>query len=129
MAIYTDKFKGLRSEPTSDDLMDFARAIIDNVMRNLHVATLGIVTNVKTNEIYVKVIPNNENETEKEILVINGTSEELQKDDVVLVLFLDNDFRTNLEQIKANNTKNLQKNKNLEKHTEKFGIIINKLQI
>ena len=129
MAIYSDKFKGLRSEPTSDDLMDFAKAIIDNVMRNLHVAALGIVTKVTTNDIYVKVVPTNENETEKEISVINGTSEELQKDDVVLVLFLDSDFRTNLEQIKANNTKNLQKNKNLEKHTEKFGIIINKLQV
>lgn len=127
MPVYSDKFKGFQNQPTNDDLTDLVNAIIDNVMRNLHVSTLAIVTKVNSNSVYVKPFPTNEGEDSKEIEVLNSCGLTLDVKDKVIILFMDRDFRQNLNQLNSNPDAKLTKNVNKEKHCEKFGIIINKL--
>lgn len=126
MSIYNDKFKGYESQPSENDILELSYAIINNVMRNLHVASIGIVTKINEEKINVKLIPTNEGENEKEVIAYNYVGLTLEENDKVLLIYTDNDFRENIEALKNNKTK-LNKNTNMEKHIEKFGIIINKL--
>ena len=123
MAIYNDKFKGFNSTPTSDDIMSLARAIIENTMRNLHVASIGVITEIKNNKVKAKLIPTNQGEDEKEIEVANIYGLEVEKNDIILILFLDKDFKNNLEQLNRNE-QYLVKNNNNELHHENFAIIL-----
>lgn len=94
------------------------------IMKKLKVATLGIVKTVDTSNHMISITPFPilENEKEKNIkcLCYDNT---VDKDDVVLVLFLDRSSLINLKRI-VNGNKAIMQINDYNFHTEEYGIVI-----
>ena len=125
--MYDEKFKGLQSEvPSNGDIIELCQSIINNVMRNLHVASLAIVEQVNSDGSYIiRPFPIKEGETFKKITSIKVDGLSIDVNDVVVVLYMDRDFRQNLAQNQNHQT--FTPTSNGELHQEKYGIIINKI--
>lgn len=106
-----------------DDLMAVCTELKANIFRNLKVATLGKVISINNNIIKCKPFPLIENETEKIIDCYSLNHLNLQKNDIVLILFIDRNFIQNLKQIK-NDQKLTRLQQNVDLHSDKFGIVI-----
>lgn len=115
--------QGNRGISKNDDL-EVLLALKRNILRDLKVASLGIVKSIKDNIIKVNLFPTYTNESEITIDCYCLKSLEVNKDNVVLVLFLDRNFIQNLNQ--KNNNQQLTKidSKNIELHSLKYGVVI-----
>lgn len=115
--------QGNRGISKNDDL-EVLLALKRNILRDLKVASLGIVKSIKDNIIKVNLFPTYTNESEITIDCYCLKNLEVNKDNVVLVLFLDRNFIQNLNQ--KNNNQQLTKidSKNIELHSLKYGVII-----
>lgn len=115
--------QGYRGISKNDDL-EVLLALKRNILRDLKVASLGIVKSIKDNIIKVNLFPTYTNESEITIDCYCLKNLEVNKDNVVLVLFLDRNFIQNLNQ--KNNNQQLTKvdSKNIELHSLKYGVII-----
>lgn len=115
--------QGYRGISKNDDL-EVLLALKRNILRDLKVASLGIVKSIKDNIIKVNLFPTYTNESEITIDCYCLKNLEVNKDDVVLVLFLDRNFIQNLNQ--KNNNQQLTKvdSKNIELHSLKYGVVI-----
>jgi hypothetical protein len=115
--------QGYRGISKNDDL-EVLLALKRNILRDLKVASLGIVKSIKDNIIKVNLFPTYTNESEITIDCYCLKNLEVNKDNVVLVLFLDRNFIQNLNQ--KNNNQQLTKvdSKNIELHSLKYGVVI-----
>lgn len=115
--------QGYRGISKNDDL-EVLLALKRNILRDLKVASLGIVKSIKDNIIKVNLFPTYANESEITIDCYCLKNLEVNKDNVVLVLFLDRNFIQNLNQ--KNNNQQLTKvdSKNIELHSLKYGVVI-----
>lgn len=115
--------QGNRGISKNDDL-EVLLALKRNILRDLKVASLGIVKSIKDNIIKVNLFPTYTNESEITIDCYCLKNLEVSKDNVVLVLFLDRNFIQNLNQ--KNNNQQLTKvdSKNIELHSLKYGVVI-----
>lgn len=115
--------QGNRGISKNDDL-EVLLALKRNILRDLKVASLGIVKSIKDNIIKVNLFPTYTNESEITIDCYCLKNLEVNKDNVVLVLFLDRNFIQNLNQ--KNNNQQLTKidSKNIELHSLKYGVVI-----
>lgn len=109
-----------------NDLLTVLLTVKSNILRDLKVASLGVVKEIEDNNYIVKLFPLLQNENEKTILCFKLKDMTIVKDDVVLILFTDRNFIQNLKQIKLNQT--LTKlTENYDLHSHNYGIIIGKL--
>ena len=115
--------QGYRGISKNDDL-EVLLALKRNILRDLKVASLGIVKSIKDNIIKVNLFPTYTNESEITIDCYCLKNLEVNKDNVVLVLFLDRNINQNLKQ--KNNNQQLTKvdSKNIELHSLKYGVVI-----
>ena len=115
--------QGYRGISKNDDL-EVLLALKRNILRDLKVASLGIVKSIKDNIIKVNLFPTYTNESEITIDCYCLKNLEVNKDNVVLVLFIDRNFIQNLNQ--KNNNQQLTKvdSKNIELHSLKYGVVI-----
>lgn len=115
--------QGYRGISKNDDL-EVLLALKRNILRDLKVASLGIVKSIKDNIIKVNLFPTYTNESKITIDCYCLKNLEVNKDNVVLVLFLDRNFIQNLNQ--KNNSQQLTKvdSKNIELHSLKYGVVI-----
>lgn len=115
--------QGYRGISKNDDL-EVLLALKRNILRDLKVASLGIVKSIKDNIIKVNLFPTYTNESEITIDCYCLKNLEVNKDNVVLVLFLDRNFIQNLNQ--KNNNQQLTKidSNNIELHSLKYGVVI-----
>lgn len=117
------RIKSAKNINKSDDL-EVLLALKKNIFRDLKVASLGQVKEVNDSNISVSLFPTYSNESELYINCYKLNNLEINKNDVVLVLFLDKNFIQNLNQIKNNQTKSTLDSNNIELHSLKYGIII-----
>lgn len=86
-----------------DDLLAVLLALEERIMRRLQVATFGIVTKLDTvrKKCYIKAFPVEDvNETnETECVYMNSLESDLTPGSIVIVIYMDKDFRKNLEQV------------------------------
>lgn len=109
-----------------NDLLTVLLTVKSNILRDLKVASLGVVKEIEDNNYIVKLFPLLQNENEKTILCFKLKDITIVKNDVVLILFTDRNFIQNLKQIKLNQT--LTKlTENYDLHSHNYGIIIGKL--
>ena len=115
--------QGYRGISKNDDL-EVLLALKRNILRDLKVASLGIVKSIKDNIIKVNLFPTYTNESEITIDCYCLKNLEVNKDNVVLVLFLDRNFIQNLNQKNNNQQLNKVDSKNIELHSLKYGVVI-----
>ena len=115
--------QGYRGISKNDDL-EVLLALKRNILRDLKVASLGIVKSIKDNIIKVNLFPTYTNESEITIDCYCLKNLEVNKDNVVLVLFLDRNFIQNLNQKNNNQRLTNIDSKNIELHSLKYGVVI-----
>lgn len=115
--------QGYRGISKNDDL-EVLLALKRNILRDLKVASLGIVKSIKDNIIKVNLFPTYTNESEITIDCYCLKNLEVNKDNVVLVLFLDRNFIQNLNQKNNNQQLTRVDSKNIELHSLKYGVVI-----
>lgn len=115
--------QGNRGISKNDDL-EVLLALKRNILRDLKVASLGIVKSIKDNIIKVNLFPTYTNESEITIDCYCLKNLEVSKDNVVLVLFLDRNFIQNLNQKNNNQQFTKVDSKNIELHSLKYGVVI-----
>ena len=101
----------------SSDFLQVLLALKGNIMRDLNVADIAIVDK-DDGPIRCKLLNNEEIKIECEKL--KGLT--IAKDDLVLVLFTNSDFRNNLKQIR--NNQKPQKTSSQSLHNKNYGVII-----
>lgn len=116
------------SNQNSGDLLRILLALEKKIMRELKVASLAKVKQINNdNRVMVEKFPL----TEDESPVLNecyNNVKDLKIDDIVIVLYMDRNFIQNLNQLK-NNQNLTNSNKKDELHSNKYGIIISKLNL
>lgn len=122
-------FEGING--VSSDFLKVLLQLKTITKKETHVATLAIVSDTsKSGEgLYTcQIIPTLNDENDKMISVYCVEGLTLQENDVVLILFLDNNFVQNLKQIRRGQKISKLQSQS-ETHSESYGIIINKVQI
>lgn len=107
----------------SSDFLKVLLALKSNVMKDLHVATLGCVEEINDNVYKCRVFPFSKDEQEKDIECRRLSSVSPVVGSYVLILFLDRDFIQNLKQINSSQPLTPIKD-TTELHSERYGIII-----
>ncbi len=109
---------------TDNDELEVLLALKRNIFKSLKVSSLAQVKEVNNSTISVVLFPIYSDETEITIECCKLKDLEINKDDIVLVLFLDRNFKQNLNQLKNNQNKTNLNSNNIELHSLKYGIII-----
>ena len=106
---------------TDTSYLEVLKLLKSNIMRSTNVAEIGIV--IKQNGINVdcKLL----NDQTLTITCVCGSEDTFNKNDVVVILFTDTDFRTNLKKFRAG--QELMSNNTKVFHTKNYGIILRKL--
>ena len=108
----------------NDDFLEVLLILKDNIFKDLNVATLAIVEEVKEDSVNVIPFPTIKSESsERQINCVKLKNLELTKNDIVIVVFCDRNFIQNLKQLKQNQ-KITQLNKNVNLHSDKYGVIL-----
>lgn len=104
-----------------DSFIQILKLFKENIMTSVNVAEVAIVKQVNDDKILCTSI--NDEEVSFECEKLNDL--ELAKNDIVLILFTNKDFRQNLRRIK--NNKGIVTQKNTVLHSASYGIIIGKI--
>ena len=108
-------YKG--NEVNSKDFLEILFALKNNIMKDLNVCEVAQIESI-SNEIYkCKILS-----TDEVITAIPLQNLQIVQNDVVVILFSNTDFRTNLKRIQNDNTAIIDDTLNL--HNKSFGIII-----
>lgn len=108
-------YKG--NEVNSKDFLEILFALKNNIMKDLNVCEVAQIESI-SNDIYkCKILS-----TDEVITVIPLQNLEIAQNDVVVILFSNTDFRTNLKRIQNDNV--AITNDTLNLHNKSFGIII-----
>lgn len=123
--IKTDANK--KQEP---DFMEVLRALERKTLRDANVASLGTITAVNGNIVTCGVFPLMESESEQQVdcRYLESLAGNLAVGDIVVILFLDRDFRERLDAKINGKPKSYVVSRNSERHTKKYGIIIGKMK-
>lgn len=106
------------NQSNQGSFLDVMLALKNNVMRDLNVAEVVEVKKISTNSITVSVLTNPQQMLECVAL----QNLDVQLNDIMLVIFTNTDFRTNLNKFKNNQT--LQKIDNQTMHTKNTGVLV-----
>ena len=108
-------YKG--NEVNSKDFLEILFALKNNIMKDLNVCEVAQIESI-SNEIYkCKILS-----TDEIITVVPLQNLQIAQNDVVVILFSNTDFRTNLKRIQNDNAAITDDTLNL--HNKSFGIII-----
>lgn len=108
-------YKG--NEVNSKDFLEILFALKNNIMKDLNVCEVAQIESI-SNDIYkCKILS-----TDEVITAIPLQNLEIAQNDVVVILFSNTDFRTNLKRIQNDNV--AITNDTLNLHNKSFGIII-----
>ena len=110
-----------KGEPSLKNVLDALKA---NIMRVLHCGSIGIITEIKQSTIMCKLLPTSKGCTNNivECYYVEPFTP-YQVGDEVIILFMDDDFRTNQKQL-DNNMNLSELLETSEKHSSSYGIII-----
>lgn len=103
---------------TSSSFLDVLMALKKNIMKDLNVAEIGIIKQIKGDDYYCSLL----NNSKTTIVCRNLTNIEININDLVLILFTNTDTRNNLNRYKSN--QNLVSVENLQLHSNSYGIIV-----
>jgi len=128
-----EKFAGTQSQNT-DDLLTVLLQVKKNIMKTLNVASIATVKKIDTQHkiATVQLYPLLEDETEKNIEcrwctnLENSGTPIFAANDIVLVLFCDRNFVAALKKLLSNQSPSTLK-ENVDLHTDRYGIIVGKL--
>ena len=109
---------------STEDTIRVYKALKDNIMRTLKVCTIGRVTDGTGDYVTCQLI----NKPKTFIECYNASDEQLVVDEIVIILFTDEDTRDNLVRIK-NNEEPVEVEDNKLKHNLNYGIVIKKITI
>ena len=115
--INNEKVSGNKN--VSSDFLRVLLALKSNVMKDLNVAELAIVNQIKNDTYYCSLI-NSSNIT---LNCIKLKNLQVQENDIVLVIFTNTDFRQNLKRIKSNQ-KTIDNVTNENLHNKSYAIIV-----
>ena len=115
------KFEGLQGN--SSDFLKVLLTLKANIMRDLHVATIGKVIEQYDTTFSVKPYPLTNDESEKVVKCYYLRDLELNVGDIVVVLYMDRDYIQAFKQTQLGQEPS-KINKSSELHSEKYGIII-----
>ena len=108
-------YKG--NEVNSKDFLEILFALKNNIMKDLNVCEVAQIESI-SNEIYkCKILS-----TDEVITAVPLQNLQIVQNDVVVILFSNTDFRTNLKRIQNDNAAITDDTLNL--HNKSFGIII-----
>lgn len=108
-------YKG--NEVNSKDFLEILFALKNNIMKDLNVCEVAQIESI-SNDIYkCKILS-----TEEVITAVPLQNLQIGQNDVVVILFSNTDFRTNLKRIQNDNAAITDDTLNL--HNKSFGIII-----
>lgn len=100
-----------------NDFFRLLLALKNNIMRATNVAELAIVEKVSDKEIICSML----NDSNKKITCVKFKDLMIAKNDIVLVIFTNTDFRTNLKRVKNNQSAQTIEEKDL--HSKSYGVI------
>lgn len=103
------------------DLVSIFEAAEKRTLRHCNVATLALVQKTEKDNIYCLPFPIREGESPSTIKAWNIYNAEVEKNDIILVIFTDRDFRVNKDNVSENNIVQTSDN-NL--HEIEFGVAI-----
>ena len=108
-------YKG--NEVNSKDFLEILFALKNNIMKDLNVCEVAQIESISSGIYKCKILS-----TDEIITAIPLQNLQIVKNDVVVILFSNTDFRTNLKRIQNNNIGITDDTLNL--HNKSFGIII-----
>ena len=123
--IKTDANK--KQEP---DFMEVLMALERKTLRDANVASLGTITALSGNSASCAVFPLMESESEQQVdcRYLESLVGNIAVGDIVVILFLDRDFRERLDAKLNGKPRSYVVSRNSEMHTKKYGIIIGKMK-
>lgn len=118
-----DRNKNVTGNKTLDgNFLNVLLALKQNVMKDLNVADIAIIEQIKDNyNIYCKQLNNNLTT----IVATKLNNLELSIGDCVVILYINDDFRLNLKRLKSNQS--IVNTTETNYHTKNYGVIIGKL--
>lgn len=108
-------YKG--NEVNSKDFLEILFALKNNIMKDLNVCEVAQIESISSGIYKCKILS-----TDEVITTIPLQNLQIAQNDVVVILFSNTDFRTNLKRIQNNNIGITDDTLNL--HNKSFGIII-----
>lgn len=108
-------YKG--NEVNSKDFLEILFALKNNIMKDLNVCEVAQIESISNGIYKCKILS-----TDEVITAIPLQNLQIAQNDVVVILFSNTDFRTNLKRIQNDNTAITDDTLNL--HNKSFGIII-----
>lgn len=108
-------YKG--NEVNSKDFLEILFALKNNIMKDLNVCEVAQIESISSGIYKCKILS-----TDEVITAIPLQNLQIVQNDVVVILFSNTDFRTNLKRIQNDNTAITDDTLNL--HNKSFGIII-----
>ena len=95
-----------------------------NIFKSLKVASIGKVKDIRDDEALVTLFPTYKNEVEISIWARIAKSVTVEVDDIVVILFLDRNFKQSLKQTLREEQRTLLEVNNIQLHEYNNGIII-----
>jgi hypothetical protein len=122
MSTLNKDYNSVRNSNQQYDLVEIFKISETRVLKNCNVASLAIVDSVDDRNVTCRPFPIREGESVTSIIAykLNGDME-LSKNDIVLVIYTDRDFRGNI-----NNTNNIYSTNDNELHKVDYGVIVMK---
>ena len=108
-------YKG--NEVNSKDFLEILFALKNNIMKDLNVCEVAQIESISSEIYKCKILS-----TDEVITAIPLQNLQIAQNDVVVILFSNTDFRTNLKRIQHDNTAITDNTLNL--HNKSFGIIM-----
>ena len=115
----SDKITG--NQNVSSDFLRVLMALKSNVMKDTNVAEIAIVSQINGDEISCNLL--NDNNIKVVCVSLHGIS--INEGDVVLIIFTNTDFRTNLKRYKQSQATYKIEADTL--HSKNYGVIIGKI--
>ena len=101
-------------------------ALKNNIMRNTHVATFGIVKETNDDVAYVEFLPIIDKNNTTNVMCFNASPFALEVNDLVIVIFMDRNYRQNVKQYLADKALS-ELNIGDILHSMEYGVIISKV--
>lgn len=100
-----------------NDFFRLLLALKSNIMRSVNVADLAVVENVSDDEILCRLL----SDSSKKITCVKLKNLTIAKSDVVLVIYTNTDFRSNLRRVKSGQIAQTIEDNDL--HSKSYGVI------
>ena len=105
------------NQTNSKDFLDILQALKKNIMKDCNVAEVAVVNQIGTESVTCKIC-----NTDESVVAYPVQGLTLEVGDVVVLIFCNTDFRTNLERLK--NGAGIIENSEIPAHSKSYGIIL-----